>query len=47
MAKKKPAVRIATTKATCELFASFDMPCPLCQVVIPANTWHVCQKDQE
>lgn len=38
-----PAVRVQV--ATCELFCSQPMRCPLCQVVVPANTPHSCAKD--
>lgn len=46
MVKKKPAVRVTVQKASCELFASSSMACPLCQVTISANTYHKCERNQ-
>ena len=48
MAKKKvPAkARITVASATCEMFATFDLQCPLCGLTIPANTPHKCSKAQ-
>jgi len=28
--------------ATCKVLATMPMPCPLCHVLVPANTPHVC-----
>ncbi len=44
MTKKKPIVK-ATGSATCELFATYPMTCPLCGITVPANTPHTCRKD--
>lgn len=43
-AKKKRPLRVRTTiqRGDCTLFASFPMRCPLCQIVVPANTPHRC-----
>jgi hypothetical protein len=47
MAKKKPSprVRVQVQIANCELFCSSPMRCPLCDVLVPANTPHSCSKD--
>jgi hypothetical protein len=42
----KPVMRVTTTAATCTLFATFAMVCPLCRLTIPAHTTHSCQKAQ-
>jgi hypothetical protein len=41
-----------TTKTTinygkCTLLASFEMPCPLCKKLVPANTRHECSSGGE
>jgi hypothetical protein len=41
-----PAVRVTTAAATCTMFATFAMVCPLCRLTIPANTTHSGQKAQ-
>lgn len=42
--KKKPAlqVKLAVTSASCSIYASFPMVCPMCQIAVPANTKHTC-----
>jgi hypothetical protein len=46
MAKKKtPVVKTRVHVATCELFSTSPMRCPLCGVTVPANTPHSCSLD--
>jgi len=42
--KKKPAARMTVQVARCEVFCSEAMTCPLCHVLIPANTHHTCER---
>lgn len=30
--------------ASCTLYATMEMTCPLCRAVVPANTRHHCEK---
>jgi hypothetical protein len=36
-------MKISVNVGKCSLFASFEMACPLCRVVVPANTRHECE----
>lgn len=40
---KTPAPKVRVT-GSCQLFATFDMVCPLCAITVPANTVHHCEK---
>lgn len=42
--RKKPAlqVKVAVSSASCSVYASFAMTCPMCSVLISANTKHTC-----
>lgn len=37
---------VKTSYASCEIFSTSPMVCPLCQVKIPANTPHSCSKKE-
>lgn len=37
-------VQASVDSASCEMHLPKDMPCFLCGVVVPANTWHRCEK---
>jgi len=41
--KKTPAPRVRVNYGSCVLVATIPMRCPLCQLVIPANTPHSCE----
>lgn len=44
--KKKPAVTVRVT-GVCTLFATIEMRCPLCDVIVPAGTPHSCKRLEE
>lgn len=41
---KKPRlkVKVRVSSASCSIFASFEMPCPMCGIDVPARTQHTC-----
>lgn len=49
MAKKKqPAVHVKlAATSSCTLFASFEMRCPLCRVMVPPDTLHQCEVKEQ
>lgn len=43
----KPALKIRTSYASCTIYSSWPMVCPLCHDAIPANTEHTCQREMK
>lgn len=42
--KKKPALKVkaSVSSASCSIYSSLPMVCPLCRIEIPAKTAHTC-----
>ena len=41
--KPKPAkTTVSVAVASCTIYATFAMECPLCRVIVPAETEHTC-----
>lgn len=47
MTKKKKGLAVKVRYEKCELFSTFEMVCPLCNVTVPPNTVHECRKESK
>jgi hypothetical protein len=44
---KKPVVITRVQTGFCQLFATFEMKCPRCGVIVPAKTEHRCGTERQ
>jgi hypothetical protein len=43
--RKRVAVNTVTVRASCSIYSTVEVPCPLCSQRVRADTTHECERD--